>query len=116
MNSIQELKKELENKTLTVKWKVLCDIGPGWIGSSRTITFYLDKLQFEDTAFCNFMTNKLIEVMEIPSKSEDHVITGSGIFILQGADLIIQYEIESNIPYDYEFNFDNGAKTFLTNI
>jgi len=76
MNSIQELKQELENKTLTVKWKVLCDIGPSWIGSSRTITFYLDKLQFEDSDFCNFMTDKLIEVMEIPSTSEDHVITG----------------------------------------
>ncbi|MFH6996153.1 hypothetical protein [Flavobacterium sp. FlaQc-48] len=116
MNSIEELKKELENKTLTVKWKVLCDIGPDWIGSSRSITFYLDKLQFEDSDFCNFMTDKLIEVMEIPSTNEDHVIKGFGVFILEDSDLIIQYETEANIPYDDKFNFENGIKTFMTNI
>lgn len=115
MNSIDELKKELKNKTLTVRWKVLSEIGPEWIGSSRNITFYLDEVSLEDSDFCHFMTGKLIEVMEIPSTSKDEVITGYGIFMLRDSELIIQYETESNIPYDYEFNFDNGVKTFITN-
>jgi hypothetical protein len=116
MNSIEELKKELESKTLTVKWKILSAIGPNWIGSSRNITFYLDKLPFEGSDFYNFMTDKLIDVMEIPSTSEEQVITGYGIFILQDSDLIIQYETEANIPYDDKFNFENGIKTFMANI
>lgn len=116
MHSIEELKKELENKTLTVNWKVLSEIGPNWIGSSRNISFYLDKLPFEPSDFCNFMTNKLIEVMEIPSTSKDHVIEGFGVFILEDSNLIIQYETEANIPYDDNFNFENGVKTFMTNI
>ena len=116
MNSIEEHKQELENKTLTVNWKVLCDIGPDWIGSSRNITFYLDKLPFEENDFCNFMTDQLIEVMEIPSTSEHHVIKGFGKFILEGSDLIIQYETEANIPYDDKFDFESGTKTFIINI
>lgn len=116
MNSIEELKKELENKTLTVHWKVLSDIGPNWIGSSRNITFYLDKLPFEDNDLCDFLTDKLIEVMEIPSTSEDHVIKGFGNFILEDSDLIIQYETEANIPYDDKFNFQSGRKTFMPKI
>lgn len=116
MNSIEELKKELQSKTLAVRWKVLSQIGPEWIGSSRNITFYLDKAPLEDNDFCHFMANKLIEVMEIPSTSEDHILTGNGIFILQGADLIIEYKTEAVIPYDDNFNSDSGTKTFITNI
>ncbi|MFD1605897.1 hypothetical protein ACFSJW_04775 [Flavobacterium artemisiae] len=116
MNSIEELKKELENKTLSVKWKILSEIGPDWIGSSRTITFYLDNAPLEDNAFCKQMTDKLIEVIEIPSTSEDHVITGEGTFVLQGADLLIEYQIEAAIPYDYNFDYDSDIKTFMANL
>ncbi|MCV9926808.1 hypothetical protein OIU83_04065 [Flavobacterium sp. LS1R49] len=48
--------------------------------------------------------------------AQHKVITGHGTFILEGADLIIQYETEANIPYDHKFNFENGTKTFITNI
>jgi hypothetical protein len=116
MNSMEELKKELATKTMTVEWKVLCDIGPDWIGSSRKITFYLDKLPLENSEFSNFLIERLTDVMKIPSTSEDYVIKGNGKFILQGSELMIKYETEANIPYDDKFNFDNGTKCFLIDI
>lgn len=116
MNSILELKKELATKTMTVEWKVLCEIGPEWIGSSRKITFYLDKTPLKNSEFNDFLIESLINVMQIPSTSEEHVIKGYGKFILQGSELIIKYETEANIPYDDKFNFDNGTKCFLIDI
>lgn len=113
MNSREELKKAFATKKLTVEWKVLCDIGPEWIGSSRDITFYLDDIPLENSEMNDWLMHTLIDVMKIPSTSKDVVITGRGEFMLQGSDLMIEYETEANIPYDDKFNFDSGTKCFL---
>lgn len=116
MNSKEELKKELTSKVITAGWEVLCDIGPNWIGSRRNIAFYLDESPLEESDFISFLIERLIEVMEIPSYSEYHVIKGSCTFSLNGSDLILEYETVTNIPYDDKFNLDNGVKVFLANI
>lgn len=116
MNLAEQLGRELADKELTVRWEVLCDIGPNWIGGSRSITFYLDKSPLEDKELSTLLTSRLIEVLDVPDKSEDFVINGYGKFFIQGADLMIQFKTEANIPYDDKFYFDKGVKFFLTSI
>lgn len=82
-----------------VEWTVTSDIGPSWIGSSRTIDFYLDDAKLMDTDFVETLKNKLIKAIPIPSESKDHVIQGNGDITLKNNQLEVDYEWYAAIPY-----------------
>ena len=49
VESFQALKNNMKSMGFSVKWKVTSEIGPGWIGSSRNIDFYLDDFLLTET-------------------------------------------------------------------
>ncbi len=99
IESFEELIDKMESMEFYVEWEVTSDIGPSWIGSLRTIDFYLDRYKLTKTKFCKELENKLITIVAIPETSKDHVIYGDGDIILKNKKLEIYYEYKAAIPY-----------------
>ncbi len=107
--TVQELIREMKRADFSVEWTVTSEFGPEWIGSTRTITFFLGELRLKDTPFLKSITRAVIEGIPIPEKNEDHVITGQGDFHLKQKHLELQYSWEATIPYQNPDNYQSGT-------
>lgn len=107
--TVQELIREMKRADFSVEWTVTSEIGPEWIGSTRTITFFLGELPLKDTPFLKAITRAVIEGIPIPEKSEDHVITGHGSFRITQNHLELSYSWEATIPYQNPDNYQSGT-------
>lgn len=113
VESFEKLKSLMKNMEFSVHWNVTSDIGPSWIGSSRTIEFYLDDFTLNETKFCKNLQDKLVETLSIPSQSKDHVITGDGDITLKEGQLEINYYWYSSIPYQNPDESKRGKVLFF---
>jgi hypothetical protein len=114
VNSIKDLKVELKSKSFKVTWQVRCDIGPDWIGGGRNICFYLDGKPLDDSEFHRMLIDQLINKLHIPASSEEQVIKGDGDIQIVNSELVVKYSTVSNIPYDMEFQFENGEIVLMS--
>lgn len=96
---MQSLLKHMEKEALSVEWTVLSDIGPDWIGSSRSICYYLENTALSETSFHDQLKDTLIKAVNIPDESEESVIYGEGDIIISGNFLQINYWWTKTIPY-----------------
>ena len=110
INCLNDLEHYIKSMTFSVEWKVTSEIGPDWIGSSREICFYLDNYQLTDNEFHSLLKSKLIERLNIPEHSKDHVITGKGELEINGTKLKLHYSWGAAIPYDYPDKRGNGTE------
>ncbi len=99
----------MKRADFSVEWTVSSEFGPEWIGSTRTIVFFLGELRLKDTPFLNSITQVVIEGIPIPEKSEDHVITGHGDFHLKQNHLELHYTWEATIPYQNPDIYKSGT-------
>ncbi len=100
IDNFEELTAKMKTMEFSVEWRVTSDIGPDWVGSYRTIDFYLNEYILSETKFCESLKDKLIKIIPIPNKSKDHVITGDGYITLENKQLEIYYSWEKAIPYN----------------
>lgn len=112
IEDFESLIEKINTKEFWVKWKVSSDIGPDWIGSVRTINFYVDEYKLEETEFCKDLKNRLIQLIPIPETSKDHVITGHGDITLKKNCLEIHYDWDATIPYDEPSEEKEGKMVF----
>lgn len=113
VESFEELKTKMRTMEFYVQWNVYSDIGPNWIGSSRTLDFYLDDFLLNDTKFCKKLKNRLVASIPIPSESKEHVITGNGDITLKENQLEIYYEWYATIPYQNPNKSKEGKVVFF---
>lgn len=113
IESFEKLNSLMKSMEFSVRWLVRSEIGPGWIGSSRTIDFYLDNYILSENEFCTVLKKRLIESIPIPNKSKDHVINGYGDITLKNNQLEITYEWDSSIPYQHPSEFKEGKTIFF---
>jgi hypothetical protein len=109
MNTLAELKEELQSKELTVVWSVRCQTGPEWIGSEREICFYLNNQALGNTPMHEMLIDALIKCVNIPATSEVYMIKGEGELRIADNNLVVEYEMEYNIPYDTEIKCESGT-------
>jgi len=112
IENFEELITKMKAMEFSVEWRVTSDIGPDWIGSYRTIDFYLNDYTLNETNFCKKLKNKLIESIPIPNESKYHVITGDGDITLKEKQLEIYYDWEATIPYDNPSESKEGKILF----
>lgn len=116
INSAAELVQVLQSHSLTATWQVKSDIGPGWIGGGRKVTLLVDDEELTDSPFYQQLLEKLIEAVPIPVDGGDYMIEGEGTFKIEGTALVMEYDTESTIPYDWNFKDDSGKVTVLENL
>lgn len=92
VDNLATLFRHLKQSELWVKWEVLCDIGPEWIGGRRSIYFYLDRRPLAENPFHDRLRVKLIQVLDIPAESPDAVISGEGEIQQINDTLEIEFE------------------------
>jgi hypothetical protein len=100
IENFEELKVKMQTMEFCVEWRVSPDIGPDWIGSDRTIDFYLNDYILSESEFCKSLKDKLIKIIPIPYQSKNHVITGDGDITLENQQLLVHYSWQKAIPYD----------------
>jgi len=113
VESFEKLKHKMKTMEFSVQWMVTSDIGPDWIGSSRTIDFYLGDFILSETEFCKKLKDRLIESIPIPNESKDHVITGNGDIILKENQFEICYDWDATIPYQNPGKSKEGRILFF---
>lgn len=113
INNSRELHQKMKSMDFFVEWRVTSDIGPDWIGSFREINFYLDDFMLKENQFCKELKEKLIQIIAIPSESQDHVITGEGDITIDGNSLMLDYSWEAAIPYQDPDQSEAGTVLFL---
>jgi len=113
IESFEELSNKMKIMEFSVQWTVTSDIGPDWIGSSRTIAFYLDDFVLSETRFCEKLKDNLIKSIPIPSESKNHVITGHGDITLKKNQLEIYYNWDASIPYENPDKSEEGKILFF---
>lgn len=116
IHSIEQLKSELHSKAFEVEWKVLCEIGPDWIGGSRKVCFYLDDQPLDDSEFHTMLIEQLINKLSIPSTNEKYVIEGTGELTIINSSLVVKYTTAANIPYDVNYLYSSGEVVLLTGV
>jgi len=108
IESLSQVYELLRVSCIDVDWVVRCDIGPDWIKGGRDIKlFYNDKQLLG--AFCDTLISAIIKAAAIPSHSEDAVITGEGELLLQNKKLILNYDWNEAVPYDYPRDGGHGT-------
>lgn len=112
IESFEELNTKIKTMEFSVKWVITSDIGPDWIGSTRTIDFYLDHFIWNETEFSKVLKNKLIKLLSIPSESKDYIINGHGIITPKNGKLEIHYSWDTTIPYQEPSQSKEGILLF----
>lgn len=103
VKTLEELYKFISKKDFFVRWKISSDIGPGWIGRKKEVSFYFDRILLKENSFLKELKGSLIKLLEEEDLMQynDHVIIGKGIIILENNYLKISYDWEGTIPYQY---------------
>ena len=94
IENLETLLQMMNTFELSVEWTISSNIGPGWIGSHRTISFYLDHLVLEDTPFHRQLQQTLIDLLGLPQQSKEYIIQGEGDISRQGKTIPYQYPLE----------------------
>ena len=68
IETMEVLLRYMQEKELSVEWTVYSDIGPGWIGGSRTICFYLDEHPLHDNSFHERLQRSVIAFANIAAQ------------------------------------------------
>jgi hypothetical protein len=113
VDNLATLLRHLKQSELWVKWEVLCDIGPEWIGGRRSIYFYLDRRRLTENPFHDRLRVKLIQVLDIPAESPDAVISGEGEIQQVNDTLEIEFEWWKAIPYMNPGDRGYGRRTLI---
>ena len=108
IKDFKDLILKMKAMEFSVQWRVTSDIGPEWIGSSKTIDFYLDDYVLNETEFITRLKKALSKRVPIPNESKDHVITGEGNISLENNQLKLHYSWEKTIPYSYPSDHKEG--------
>ncbi len=104
----ESLLEHMQEKELTVEWTVYSDVGPDWIGSHRTMCFYLDEYPLHDNSFHDRLRQSVIKLVNIPETSEDNVIQGEGEIVEKNGRLYLTYWWSSAPPYQDSVESGNG--------
>jgi hypothetical protein len=113
VDNLATLLRHLKQSELWVKWEVLCDIGPEWIGGRRSIYFYLDRRRLTENPFHDRLRVKLIQVLDIPAESPNAVISGEGEIQQVNDTLEIEFEWWKAIPYMNPGDRGYGRRTLI---
>ncbi len=113
VNNLATLIGYLNKSEFWVKWEVLCDIGPGWIGGGRSIYFHLDRRPLAENPFHDRLRVQLIQVLDIPAESPDIVISGEGEIQQVNDTLEIEFEWQQAVPYLNPGDRGYGRRTFI---
>lgn len=62
------------------------------------------------------LIDALIKRVNIPATSEVYMIKGEGELNIIDNDLMVNYQIEYNIPYDTEFKYETGSAILIDGI
>ena len=110
---VDTLVRLVDQDRVGVDWTVTSTIGPGWIGSSRELSFYVDGKPIAENALARRLTNALIEALSIPETSEDHVISGEGDLRRRGTLIEVVYDWSAAIPYDFPSDSGSGVVALI---
>lgn len=108
IDSFSALQSAIGPHSVSLKWTVYPTIGPSWIGSYREITVRVDGESAGENEFWEKMINWVVEKLEIPATSEDILIEGFGEIIWKEGILILEYEEDGSIPYDWPSKRSSG--------
>ena len=113
IDNLATLLGHLDRSEFWVKWDVLCDIGPEWIGGGRSIYFYLDRQPLAENPFHDRLRLTAIRVLDIPTASHDSVISGEGAIQQVNDTLEIEFEWSKAIPYMNPCDRGYGRRIFI---
>ena len=99
IETMEVLLRYMQEKELSVEWTVYSDIGPGWIGGSRTICFYLDEHPLHDNSFHERLQRSVIAFANIPETGGENMIYGEGQVSAKNGRLYLSYRWDSAPPY-----------------
>ena len=110
---LKTLLGQLQGRRLFVEWEVLPEGGPGWVGSSRSVTISIEEEPLADAALHALLADAVVAVVGIPETSREHLIQGEGEIRPRGDCLELDYECSATIPYQHPSRSDEGVKTLL---
>lgn len=113
VENLASLIEQMNNSEFWVEWKVLSNIGPDWIGSSRSICFYLGELAICENKFHDQLRSAMIEVAKIPETSSETVIDGEGKIQYLDGKLNVKYWWSKAIPYQDPCEQGNSEGTLV---
>jgi hypothetical protein len=113
VEQLEALLALIEQAEFWVKWEVLCEIGPEWIGGGRFIQFYLALQPLADTPMHDRLKHALVESLGIPETSGDAVVSGEGTITRNGDVLEIEFEWSATVPYMYPHDGGHGAAVLM---
>jgi hypothetical protein len=113
IDSLASLLGHLDRSEFWVKWEVLCNIGPEWIGGGRSICFYLDRRPLAENPFHDRLRLIAIGVLDIPAESPDAIISGEGEIQQVNDTLEIEFEWWKAIPYMNPCDRSYGRRTLI---
>ena len=113
IENLESLLDHMNKCDLWAEWKVLSDIGPEWIGSSRKICFYLDDVPLGKSEFHNKLKKALSKTASIPETSSDEIIYGEGEVTYKDGVLQVKYWWSKAPPYQDPIKKGSGEGVFV---
>ncbi len=112
IESLEQFSRLLRTSTVGVFWSVHCEIGPDWIGGGRDVELLCDGKHLSGE-FCDRLISAIIAAASIPGDSDDSVISGEGEISCCDTKLILEFEWNAAVPYDFPHDSGHGRVELL---
>ena len=113
VNDVERFCQLVEQGRVGVAWSVSPEFGPEHIGSRREVTFFVDSTPVTASALTERLARILIDGLQIPATSRDHLISGEGDLRRQEYSVEIVYDWQRTIPFDEPVENGSGVFTLI---